>query len=120
MLGGVADAPALWGALGCFIFAGPRLSVCVFTPHAERCSAARCMGEFVIAMLVGTTFAAVFGPWGQELLRAGSEGSRNGVAGMMGLVANTTAPKLTDSLSAAINGLFSGRVGRSLKGEEKP
>lgn len=53
---------ALWGLIGGFIYAGPRLSACLYarTQAAESCSL--CIVEFFVGVLCGAAAASALAP----------------------------------------------------------
>ncbi|HEY3694188.1 hypothetical protein [Phenylobacterium sp.] len=86
--------PAVWGFLGAFIYAGPRLSACIASPKEHGESPFACLVEFAIALIVGAIGAAAFAPW--IIVSRGLTEARdlNAVAVLIGLMANPTAPTL--------------------------
>lgn len=105
----IADAPGLWGLLGALIYAGPRLTACLFTRQTGEHRAWGCLLEFGLAMLIGAIAAEAFGPWVQEFLQRKGHHELRAICAMLGLLANPMAPRVIDALS--------GRVLKAMKGE---
>lgn len=107
----IANSPILWGFLGAFIYAGPRLTACVFAARQTETGWFECGFEFAVALLIGVASAWAFAPWGASVLKATDPAQIRAIAATIGLLANPAAPKVID--------LLSGRVLQMLKGPEK-
>jgi hypothetical protein len=109
--------PAAWGFLGAFIYAAPRWVACAW---ASRGAAWRCSIEAVVCLAVGAIAAAAFARWALAFLHQ-SAGDLNAVAAMIGLLANSLAPRLVDGFSALAANAITTRAAKLLKSEsEKP
>ena len=110
-------APALWGLGGALIYAGPRLSACLFAAvgAAEAPSGhGKCVLDFVIACLAGAICAAAFASPLAGLV--GLKAYPAAIAALVGLTANKLAPTITDGASALFMNALNGRVLDLLKG----
>lgn len=117
MWGEIAREPALWGFLGSFVYAAPRLSACAFTAKATGEMLAKCAFEAVVALGTGAIAAAAFAPSTANAL--GAPEHLNAVAAMLGLIANPTAPKLIESLSGLVSNILSGEILKIFKGKDQ-
>lgn len=85
---------ALWGLLGAFVYAAPRLLVAWGDSKATEARLWVPASEFVVALAFGPIFSVGFGPFAATRINLGSigvEGLR-AVALVIGLVANPIAP----------------------------
>lgn len=110
--------PGVWGALGAFIYAAPRLSACLVAARQRGGGWGVCALEFATALITGTIAAAAFAPSVARLLAPDAH-DLNAVAAMIGLLANPTAPKLVETLSTIASNVVSGRLLKSIKGDEQ-
>lgn len=88
----------LWGGAGAFVFAGPRLLVCL-----KGCGAggrAECILEFVFAILIGVIGAEGIGPAASAWLGRTAEYEVRALGVFIGLLANPVAPGLVKLMSA--------------------
>jgi hypothetical protein len=91
-----------WGLAGAFIWAGPQWLACVFSGEGQPL---KCSLEILIRLATGAIAGAAFTPLVLDLLHHGADRSQP-IAAMIGLIANTTAPKVVDTLSARIAKAF--------------
>lgn len=107
-----AFTPALWGFMGAFIYAAPRLATCMFAARQAGTGWFGCGFEFVMALLIGAVAA---GAWGPEVsisvLKSSDPAHLRAVAATIGLLANPAAPRVIDILT--------GRILNVLKGSDK-
>ena len=109
-------APALWGLGGALIYAGPRLSACVFAAADAVASGGhgKCVFDFLMACVAGAICAAAFASPIAGILSLKAYPAA--VAALVGLTANKLAPTVTDSVSALVMNALSGKVLDLLKG----
>lgn len=112
----LSSSPAVWGFLGAFIYAAPRLTACVVAAQAARGGSLVCLLEFFTASGVGAVAAAAFAPTLAHLV--GADRDINAISAMIGLIANRTAPKLVETLSTITANIVSGRIMKTFKGDE--
>lgn len=101
----IFTSPAFWGLAGAFIWAGPEWLACIFSDG--KGPKLKCTLEFIVRLLTGVLAAAAFTPWVLEIFH-NSENRTQPIAALIGLMANTTAPKLVDVLSARALKVFKG------------
>lgn len=105
---------ALWGLLGAFVYAAPRLLVAWGESRAAGTGVLPHLIEFVVALTFGPIFAAGFGEWGAGYLGWTEPRSLRAVSLVIGMVANPVAPLLVNLVTGGI----AGRLGAVLKGEK--
>lgn len=108
----VLAAPASWGFLGAFIYAGPRWLACAWP---ARGLVGRCSLEAAISLAVGAIAAAAFARWTLGFLHQ-QHGDLPAVAAMIGLLANRAAPLLVDGLAGMPATILSARIGKLTQG----
>lgn len=108
--------PALWGLGGALIYAGPRLSACLFAAVdvGAKGGHAKCVFDFVLAIVAGAICGSAFAVPLAGIL--GLKGFPAAVAALVGLTANKLAPTITDGVSALILNALNGRVLELLRG----
>lgn len=112
MFASIVAQPGFWGFLGAFIYAGPRLSACVFERRDNvDHPLTGCVWDFVVALLVGVIAAELFATWIQLFLKRDGQHELRAIAGLIGLLANPLAPEIVKG--------FKGRVGGMIKGAGK-
>jgi hypothetical protein len=107
----IGRSPALWGFLGAFIYAAPRLTACIFASRQAGVGWFLCGFEFALALLIGVAAALPFAPLAASVLKVSDQAQIRAIAATIGLLANPAAPKVIDILS--------GRMLNYLKGPEK-
>lgn len=112
MLSSLIEAPFVWGFMGAFVYAAPRLSACVFAARQTGVGWFDCGFEFVVALATGAVAAAALGPEITiSVLKTTDPAHARAVASGIGLLANPAAPKIIDILT--------GRILQVLKGSDK-
>lgn len=107
--------PALWGLAGAAIYAAPRWLACKFEGDGGL---VRCTLDALVCLAVGTLAAAAFAPWALDFLHQ-KQRYLSAIAAMIGLLANPTAPRLVEKLSAVVAGLTASRVEKIGRGDER-
>lgn len=111
VIAALAMEPMFWGAAGSFIYAAPRLSVCLFAAQQTEGHWVQCGFEFAVSMVIGAIAAGILGPWiGVSVLKSADPAQARVIAATIGLLANPIAPRVIDVLS--------GRVLQMLKGSD--
>lgn len=110
MIDVIINGSAFWGFLGAFIYAGPKLSACIFETGdgTKRHSLWYCILEFVMALGVGVIAAEAFGPWVQGFLKRDGQHELRAISGLIGLLANPLSPVIVKG--------FEKRAGAVIKG----
>lgn len=108
--------PAVWGFLGAFIYAGPRLAACIMSCRETGVNWALCLLEFAFALATGAIAAAAFSATAMNLIHVSDT---TAIATTIGLLANPIAPKMIATASGVLNAALSSRLGRALQGDEK-
>lgn len=85
---------SLWGFLGAFVYAAPRLIVAWSEARAAAKPFGMRVAEFVIALTFGPIFAAGFGPFAAHYLGREADQEVRALALVIGMVANPAAPLL--------------------------
>lgn len=93
------DWPAVWGLLGAVIYAGPKLTTCLYASEEPR-HMPRCAIEAATALVTGTVAAAAFAPWIARYIHAPTAQDLRAIAAAVGMLANTTAPTIIRFLSS--------------------
>lgn len=88
----------LWGGAGAFVFAAPRLLVCI--QACKESGRAACVLEFIFAILIGVIGAEGVGPAASQWLHRTAEYEVRALAVFLGLLANPAAPGLVKLMSA--------------------
>lgn len=109
MLAALLEAPATWGFLGAFIFAGPEWSTDVVLSK-ERMGWWPCTLKFLVALGIGTIFAAAFCPVVSEMLHRTSPAEIRGISALMGLAANPVYPTLIPALKGLALRMLEGKA----------
>lgn len=105
---------ALWGFLGAFVYAAPRLSVAIGEAKAGgEQDITKHLIEFAISLTFGPIFATAGGEWVADHLGRTALAELRGLAFVIGLTANPVAPVLVK----AISGDILGRIGAVFKGD---
>lgn len=110
--------PAFWGLGGAFIYAGPRLSACVFAARQSGGGWSVCAMECAVALAIGAFAAAAFGPWVLAWRGAPKAHELNAIAAMIGLLANPMAPQLVSGSGRILKTIVTGRLDRLFKGDD--
>lgn len=84
----------LWGALGAFMYTGPKFSACFFAARQSGSSSLVCFVEAVISLVTGIMAAIVAAPWIYHYLQRDGEHEIRAIAAIVGLLANPVVPKL--------------------------
>ncbi len=116
MLNTLLHEPALWGFLGAFIYAAPRMMACILTCREASVSTWPCVFEFAIALATGAIAAAAFGA---AVIRLIHLNDMNAVAATIGLLANPFAPRMVATASGVLNTALKSKLGRALQGDDK-
>jgi hypothetical protein len=103
---------AIWGFLGAFIYAAPRWTACLATTRPTGHTIGFCTLELVTALLVGSVAAACFGRLALTFIHIADD---NGVASVIGLLANTSSPMIVKRLS----GIVAAAVGERIAAKEE-
>ena len=112
MPGWIAETPPLWGFMGAFIYAAPRLGACVFARRQAGQGWVGCGFEFVAALITGAVAAGALTPEiAVSFLKSTDPAHSRAVAATIGLLANPAAPRVIDILT--------GRILQVLKGSDK-
>jgi hypothetical protein len=104
---------SLWGFLGAFVYAAPRLLVAWGESRASGGSVVPHLSEFVVALTFGPIFSAGFGEWGADYLGWEEPRALRAVSLVIGMVANPVAPVLVKLATGEIVG----RLGAVFKGD---
>ncbi len=95
-----------WGLAGAFIFAAMELLVGLFECRAPEMRTERFhhLLKFAVLLTIGAICAEAFTPWAQVLpllggMIGGDQGRLHGVSTIIGLMANTAAPKVAEALN---------------------
>lgn len=99
----LAAQPAWWGFLGAILYAGPRLTPCIFNPEHPH-SLWVCLFEFLLALMIGAVGAAAFTPWLLASLHHEGVPELRAISTLVGLSANQ--PKVLDLLGGRLVRLF--------------
>lgn len=113
------QSPALWGFLGAFIYAAPRLIAGAVAARQAGRGPWVSAAEFLAAIVTGAIAAAAFGPPTAGLAGRTAQQDLNAICALWGLVFNRAAPQLVESLSSAVTNVISGRILKGLKGDDK-
>lgn len=89
----------LWGMAGAFIYAAPRLAVCIKKCRKAQANIGDCVLEFTIALATGWIAAEAGAMWLSQQLSQTEEHQTRAVAVVLGLLANPVAPVLVGLLS---------------------
>jgi hypothetical protein len=106
---------ALWGLLGAFVYAAPRLVVAIGEAQAVGRSAFRQLAEFLVALAFGPIFSVGFGPWAAHWLEKEGHPETRALALVIGMVANPLAPALVK----VATGEILRRAGGASRGDQK-
>lgn len=107
------ETSAMWGALGAFIFAGPRLSACLYTSRVDGGPISKCILDFVVSVSTGAICAAAGGAWAAEVLGALDPYKFPAVAAGIGFFANKVAPYALDKAPGLFDWLIARITGRA-------
>lgn len=107
--------PALWGAAGAFIYAGPRWVACLIAARETKRFGWACFAEFVVAIIVGAISAAAFSA---VALRLTDVRDGNAIAAMIGLLANPLTPAVIKKATDVAGNTLGNRVGRAIGGDQ--
>ncbi len=100
-----------WGLAGAFIFAAMELLAGLFEARApaERPARVHHLLKFFVALATGAICAEAFTPWatalpflGDMISNGGDPGRLHGIAAMIGLMANSAAPRIAEALNKKI------------------
>lgn len=115
----IFSLPGVWGFLGAFIYAAPRLSACMYAAREAGAGGWRCIFDFVTSLAIGAIAAAAFTPWALRFLGEAATDQHNAIAALVGLMANPTAPRLVDVFSALASNVLSEKLLKLFKGDPK-
>jgi len=104
---------ALWGLLGAFVYAAPRLLVAWGESRVSGTPVLPHLIEFSVALTFGPIFASGFGEFGAGYLGWEEPRALRAVSLVIGMVANPAAPLLIN----LVTGQILGRVGAVFKGD---
>lgn len=104
---------ALWGLLGAFVYAAPRLLVAWGESRVAGAPLLPHLIELAVALTFGPIFAAGFGEFGAGYLGWEEPRALRAVSLVIGMVANPVAPVLVNLASGEIIG----RLGAVFKGD---
>lgn len=100
MIEALLREPMFWGAGGAFIYAAPRLSVCIATALARKTGCITCTVDAILALAIGVISAAAFTDLAHALAVKfiGDTIPKDGraISCVLGLLANPLAPRLVD------------------------
>lgn len=88
-----------WGLGGAFIYAGPRLIVCI-QQHQTWGERFGCIVEFLVSIGIGIFAAEGVGPYVAATLHQTQEHQVRALAVVVGLLANPVAPGIVKLMSA--------------------
>jgi hypothetical protein len=91
---------ALWGLAGAFMYAGPKMSACVFSAKPDDGPPIRCVIDAIIALIIGALASAAFAQFAQGFFKRAEPGALSAIAAVIGLLANPLAPRLIAKLSS--------------------
>lgn len=100
---------ALWGVLGAFVYAAPRVLVSWADSRSTDKPMLPHIAEFLISLTFGPIFSAGFGPFVAGYLTRESSHELRAIALVIGMVANPASPLVVK--------LITGRLVGSLKGD---
>lgn len=115
-IGTIAHWPAVWGVLGAFAYAGPRLLPCLTSAHDGGRKPWACVGEFVICLIIGGIGAGAFSALAINLTHVKDV---NAVAAFIGLLANPCVPRVTGAAPALLSAMLESPLAKALKGDNK-
>ena len=96
-LASVLSWPAFWGLLGSIVYAGPRLTACIYARESQG-HVAKCFADAFTALVVSTISAAAFVPWVGVYLHATASEDIKAMSAVVGMLANGTTPAIIDFL----------------------
>lgn len=103
-----------WGALGAFMYAGPRLVRCWVTCRETGGPRGECVFEFVMSMAVGAAAGEAFT---RMALTYAGIADQNGVAAVVGAFANPLIPTVTKLAPEVVSNALN--ILKGVKGDEK-
>lgn len=89
----------LWGMAGAFIYAAPRLTICIRNCRANNSPISDCLMEFAFALATGWIAAEGGAMWLAQHLSQSQEHQVRAVAVVLGLLSNPIAPIMVAMLS---------------------
>lgn len=104
---------ALWGLLGAFVYAAPRLLVAWGESRAAGQAPHPHFFEFVVALSFGPIFSSALGEWGAGYVGMTEPRALRAVSLVLGMVANPVAPVII----ALVSGNIIARLGAAFKGD---
>lgn len=104
----------LWGFLGAFVWAAPRLLVAWGESRTARTPLLPHLIEFVVALAFGPIFAAGFGEFGAGYIGLEEPRALRAVSLVIGMIANPLAPKIVEIATGGVIG----RLGAVFKGDQ--
>lgn len=96
------DSPALWGLAGAVVFAGPKLTACIYNATETKVPYSRCVLETITALIIGVISAAAFEPWLAGIVHMTTPPDQRALSTVIGIAANPTAPGIISFLSDVI------------------
>lgn len=93
---------AIWGLLGAFVYAAPRLILSAAEAKVAGRHAWTQFAEFLVALSFGPIFSSGFGPWAAFYVKLEGAHEIRAVALVIGMVANPLAPAVVKLASGDI------------------
>jgi hypothetical protein len=93
---------AVWGFLGAFVYAGPKLVACVYSAKSSGAGWSFCAVTFIVAMVIGPIMAAAFVPMIAAFIARTAEHDVRALATVVGMIANPIAPDLVKRMSGKV------------------
>lgn len=93
---------ALWGFLGSFVYAAPKLLACIYSSRSTGSGWSFCAATFVVAVLTGPIMAAAFVPMIAEIIARTGDHDVRALATVAGMIANPIAPDLVKRMSGKV------------------
>lgn len=93
---------AIWGFLGAFVYAAPKLVACIYSAKTNGTGWTLCAATFVVAILTGPIMAAAFVPAIAEIIARTGDHDMRALATAAGMIANPIAPDLVKRMSGRV------------------
>lgn len=107
--GDLAWMASLWGFLGGLIYSAPKFSACLYAAREAKRGWTWCFLEMLVAQIVASIASALLAPWIIFSFHRSPEYELPALSGIIGLVANRTAPTVIE--------VVNGNLLKRLKGE---
>lgn len=104
----------MWGLLGAFIYAGPRLVRCMVTCRETGAPRVECFIAFAMALCVGAAAGHIFAP---VLLTYLGWKDQNAVSALIGVFVNPAAPEFTKRIGKVFDAVLGGV--KAAKGDDE-